>query len=433
VLWLTRTSSRPWLALAASVLVCAGVWRWAGSILVPANTSKVLAAHRPIGNNSDLYPRWLGARELLLHGRDPYNPQITREIQTGFYGRPLDRANPSDPKAEESFVYPLYVVFLLAPTVTLPFPVVAELFRWILLFSIALSVPLWAYATGFRIRWPVVACGMLLAVGSYPAIEEYSQQNLTAFVILFLAVAAAAVMRNKLILSGFFLALATVKPDVTLLVVFWFLLWAAARRERWRLIWAFAGSMAILVAGAQAISPGWIMRFLAAVREYPGYGTDPSLLQVLFPRVLADLLLAALVVVLCVVCWRARKAAADTAVFRWALALVTASTLVLIPKLAPYNQLLLIPALLVLFRYRGQSHGILPRAFTKGAFACQIWQWSAALGLSILSFLVSPQRLLGVAQLPMYTLLALPPLTLAGILTTIATHGTSLRGARDRG
>jgi hypothetical protein len=153
----------------------------------------------------------------------------------------------------------------------------------------------------------------------------------------------------------------------------------------------------------------------------------------LFPRVLADLLLAALVVVLCVVCWWARKAAADTAVFRWALALVTASTLVLIPKLAPYNQLLLIPALLVLFRYHGQAHGILPRAFTKGAFACQIWQWSAALGLSILSFMVSPQRLLGVAQLPMYTLLALPPLTLAGILTTIATHGTSLRGARDRG
>src|SRR5678816_4711785 len=25
------------------------------------------------GNGSDLYPRWLGARELFLHGKDPYS------------------------------------------------------------------------------------------------------------------------------------------------------------------------------------------------------------------------------------------------------------------------------------------------------------------------------------------------------------------------
>src|ERR1700727_2985905 len=30
---------------------------------------------------SDLFPRWLGARELLLNGRDPYSPEITKEIQ----------------------------------------------------------------------------------------------------------------------------------------------------------------------------------------------------------------------------------------------------------------------------------------------------------------------------------------------------------------
>ncbi|MGA7381304.1 MAG: hypothetical protein WBX03_10670, partial [Terriglobales bacterium] len=177
--------------MAASVLVCVGVWHWAETILVPANTAKVIAAHRPIGNNSDLYARWLGARELLLHGRDPYSPEVTREIQTGFYGRPLDPANPSDPREQESFVYPLYVVFLLAPTVSLPFPMVAEAFRWILLVCIALSVPLWMYAVKIRAQWSAVVCGMLLTVGSFPSIEEYSQQNLTALMVLFLAAAAA--------------------------------------------------------------------------------------------------------------------------------------------------------------------------------------------------------------------------------------------------
>ncbi len=407
------------------MLVCVGVWHWAQTILVPANTAKVIAAHRPIGNNSDLYARWLGARELLLHGRDPYSPQVTREIQTGFYGRPLDPANPSDPREQESFVYPLYVVFLLAPTVHLPFPVVAEIFRWILLVCIALSVPLWMCAVGFRAQWPVVVSAMLLAVGSNPAIAEYSQQNLTALVVLFLAAAVASVMRNKLMLGGFFLALATSKPDITIPVVLWLLAWAAWRRERRRLIWAFAASMSILLAGAQAISPGWMGRFLAAVREYPSYGTDPSILQVLLPRVVATLLSAALVVCVCAVCWRWRKAASDSDGFGWMLAVVTAVTLVAIPKLAAYNQLLLIPALLVLLRHRGQATGLFARAFTKGAFACQIWQWSAALVLSILSLLVTPQRVFGLAQLPLYTWLALSPLTLVAILTSIAMRGAS--------
>jgi hypothetical protein len=424
--------NRSWLALAASVMICTGVWYWAQAVLVPSNTAKVLAAHRPIGNNSDLYPRWLGARELLLHDRDPYSPQVTSEIQTGFYGRPLDPANPSDPTAQESFVYPLYVVFLLAPTVTLPFPVVVGLFRWIFLLSIALSVPLWMYVVGMRARWPIVASGILLAVGSYPAIEEYSQQNMTALVVLFLAVAAAATVRNKLVGGGFFLALATSKPDMTIPVIFWLLLWAAARRERWRLIWAFSGSMAILLTSAQAISPGWMWRFFAAIHDYPRYGADPTALRVLFPRVAADLLWALLAAFVVVVCWRSRKAEADSDAFGWTLGLVTAATLVMIPKLAAYNQLLLIPALLVLLRHRGQATGILARAFTKGAFACQIWQWSAALVLSLVSLLATPQRLLRIAQLPMYTLLALPLLTLLGLLTTIAAHELWSDKARAR-
>src|ERR1700683_3354014 len=136
--------------LLASLTIAFGVWRWAVTVLAPANAETVLAAGRPIGNNSDLYPRWLGARELLVHGRDPYSPAVTREIQTGFYGRPLNSQNPSDPTDQVAFAYPLYVAYLLTPTLTLPFRTVMETFRWFLLLTIACSVPLWMYAIGFR-------------------------------------------------------------------------------------------------------------------------------------------------------------------------------------------------------------------------------------------------------------------------------------------
>src|ERR1700683_986511 len=36
---------------------------------------------------TDLYPRWYGARELLLHHRDPYSADVTREIQLAYEGR----------------------------------------------------------------------------------------------------------------------------------------------------------------------------------------------------------------------------------------------------------------------------------------------------------------------------------------------------------
>jgi hypothetical protein len=344
---------------------------------------------------------------------------VDREIQTGFYGRPLNPQNPSDPKARESFVYPVYVAFLLSPTVNLPFGRVAAIFRWLLLIAIAFSVPLWACAVGLRRSGPIVFSAMLLAISSYPAFEEYSQQNLAALVIFFLAAASAATVRNRLALSGFLLALATVKPDVTGPMILWFLLWAAAEwKHRSQLVWSFTGTMAALLAGAEIVSPHWIGRFAAALRDYPAYGTDPSILHVLLPSLLGNLAEVSLMVTLLIVCWRRRFAAPGSRHFGVALAWVGSVTLVLLPKLAAYNQLLLIPAFLVLMirRDRTEMLGIFPRALVKGVFACQVWQWLSAVVLCVVALVTPVERLRAAAEAPLYTLLALPLVTLLAIL-----------------
>jgi len=117
---LTNRLTLQWSVQAASVLVCCGFWCWASTILVPSNVVFVKTKRIPIGNNSDLYPRWLGAREALLHNRDPYSAAVTREIQLGFYGRQIDPNNPSDPKDQ---------VFLFWPTTALPFHTVLRMFQ----------------------------------------------------------------------------------------------------------------------------------------------------------------------------------------------------------------------------------------------------------------------------------------------------------------
>ncbi len=421
---------RSWLLLAASLLVCFSVWRWAETLLVPSNTFFAQAKKIPIGNNSDLYPRWLGAREALLHHRDPYSKEVTREIQLGFYGRPLDPNNPSDPKDQVAFAYPLYVIFLLAPTVDLPLQTVLEMFRWLGLLSLALCVPLWMYAVGFRTSLRFRVSGMVLALSTSAAISEYFQQNLATLVVFMLAAAAAATVRRWLVLAGFLLALSTIKPQISGPFIFFFMLWTIARwGERQPIVWSFLGSFLALVLAANGVSPGWVGRFLRAIWEYNQYAADPSILQVLLPAWLARMVTAALVAALVLYCWRWRKAAAGSEHFGWALAWVATVTLAVIPKLAAYNQPLLIPALLVLLAHREAifKAGVFPRALTKGAMACLLWQWGTAIILAFSSFLVGASRVRIAAGVPEYTLLALSPLTLLAVVAATFSLGSPSR------
>ena len=101
----------PLFQLLAALLCAVSMWIFVQRVVVMYQISDAAATGRPRGNLSDLYPRWLGARELLLRGRDPYSLAVTREIQAGYYGRPLDPSRPSDPKDQQAFAYPVYVVF----------------------------------------------------------------------------------------------------------------------------------------------------------------------------------------------------------------------------------------------------------------------------------------------------------------------------------
>ena len=131
------------------------MWFYVQWVLVPYQKADAAAHGRPRGNLSDLYPRWLGTRELLLHHRDPYSSEVTREIQIGYYGRPLDPGRIDDPrfnepKDQQGFAYPLHVIFLLAPTIGLPFPVVQTGFRWLLVILTLASVLLWLRVVRWR-------------------------------------------------------------------------------------------------------------------------------------------------------------------------------------------------------------------------------------------------------------------------------------------
>ncbi len=169
-----RLSDKVKVALAIVAAGC--MWFYVQRILIGYQVSEAALHDRPRGNLSDLYPRWLGARELLHHHRDPYSAEVTREIQAGYYGRAIDPNRPYDPKDEQRFAYPVYVVFLLAPIVELPYSIVKPAFFWLLIMLTGFSVFWWLRALGWKLRGSDLLVILLLALGSFPAAQGLKLQ-----------------------------------------------------------------------------------------------------------------------------------------------------------------------------------------------------------------------------------------------------------------
>ncbi len=355
------------LALVAS----ASTWFYVNRILRVQQIADAAAHSRPRGNLSDLYPRWLGARELLLHGRNPYSAEITREIQRGYYGRPLDPTLPNDPKDQQGFAYPAYVVFLLAPTVKLPFDTLQTGFRWSLVLLAAGSVLLWLSL--LRWRPSVGAAGILIALtlGWWPMVQGIKLQQLTLVVAGLLAACGACLAGGWLLLAGALLALATIKPQLTWPLVLWLLVWAASDwRSRRRFLFGFGFVMVLLLGGAQLLLPGWLGMFVEAIRRYHQYTQNQSVLVWLFGSI-AGHGLEVVSVGLCAFCiWPIRRESAASLAFGRAFSLVLALTVLVVPMFAPYNQVLLMPAILALLQSEALRDAVLPAIRLARAVGC---------------------------------------------------------------
>ncbi|MBZ5685179.1 MAG: DUF2029 domain-containing protein [Acidobacteriia bacterium] len=337
-----------------ALLLSASMWIWVQSIAVPHQMAKSAERGAPRGNLSDLYPRWLGARELLVHHRDPYTAEITREIQIGYYGRPLDPTRPNDPIDQQGFAYPIYVVLMLAPTVMLPFPTVHRIVFWLFVVLTTMSVPLWLGTLRWRLSRSAMVTAILLALGSFPAIQGLRLQQLTVLVVALIAGSMYAITHRRFALAGILLAMASIKPQLVFLLILWLCIWLLGNwRERQRVLWSLVVSMAVLVVAGELLLPGWITEFRAAMKDYYHYtGGGNSLLNGFLPPIWARVASVVLVGMVLFFAWRNRHASEETPAFQWLLCFTLATTLLVIPMFAPYNQLLLLPGVMMALRTR---------------------------------------------------------------------------------
>lgn len=416
------------LALGLGVVASASTWFYMDYILRAQQVADAAAHDRPRGNLSDLYPRWLGARELLLRGRNPYSEDITREIQRGYYGRPLDHARLEDPKDQQGFAYPVYVVFLLAPSVNLPFEAVETGFRWLLVSLAVVSVLLWLRVVRWKISPGYALVLAILALGWLPMVQGIKLQQLSLLVAALLAASCACLCRNWLLLGGGLLALATIKPQLAWPLVGWLVVWAFSDwRTRKPFLLGFASMMGLLLVGAKFVLPGWLRMFIEAIGQYHRYTQNQSVMVWMFGSIAGRVFEVACVAACAALVWRARREPAQSPEFGRATALVLALTVVIVPMFAPYNQVLLLPAILVLVEVASSGAPLLPAFRLAGIIGLLLLlgPWMATIALTLIYPWMAADLRRHLWPMPFYSNFMLPIFIFGLATLNHWTHGQS--------
>jgi hypothetical protein len=265
-----------WLILAVLLMVLIAAESFA---LHTVFTSKFVGAN-------DFFVRWLGGREYLLHGTNPFDHSIAEKAQRAMFGR---LAQPGD-KDQAYFAYPLYTLYFVLPLSLLPYAwaqaVWMTLLQFMLLGLTVLAIRLAHWRPPPWLFWFSVFWGIFFYNGARAIILG----QFSILVGLALLLALWAIQNHRYGWAGVLLSLTTIKPQMVFLVLIFLLVWALVQ-QHWSLIVSFGSSMLVLVASSMVLVPTWPLDFVknaVAYTDYVAFGTPlENLLHYLLPAAIA--------------------------------------------------------------------------------------------------------------------------------------------------
>src|SRR5215831_16232866 len=399
-------SSRRFAALAFGLaLLGAGSMAYYHLGLFVARAAQVRAAKDLAGGYSfgnDFYQIWLSSRDWRLEHRDPYSDEMTRRIQIGLYGRPLDPHRLTDPLDRRGFPYPAFANLLFWPTAEFPFAAVCIVVFVILVGLTFATTWLWMLAMGWDPGWFWSLAVTVLFVCSYPILEGLYAGQVGLLVDFLLAASLLALQRGRLLLSGVLMALTTIKPQVTVLSVLYLAIWCCHEWPKRRaFLMGFVATGTWLVGGALVVWPRWIQTWMQVVVQYHGYTPPPLIVEVLHNLVgsrlagpAALVLTVAMVASAAVLAWLNRGAEWGSVEFWFTLSLLFAITTIgILPGQAVYDHGILLPGVfLLLSRWRELATNWVLRAILLIGVCILVWPWIAAAGILLVRPLLSEQQ-----------------------------------------
>jgi hypothetical protein len=231
----------------------------------------------------DFLIRWLPGRLVLFEGyQNPYSLEATQQIQYFRFGR---LAQPGEMPG--LYLYPYYTIFITLPFLLIEdFTIARSAWMTALQLSHIMIIVITLQLAAFRPKPRTAILMLALGLVSAHLIQPIIDGNPSSLAALFLFLSIYCLSRQKDIAAGFFLALATFKPQMTVVFFAFALLWAFSHR-RWRLIVAALAGVAVLMGLSFACYPAWLSAFVHQVLVYgevASPNTPATILQTYFPQ-----------------------------------------------------------------------------------------------------------------------------------------------------
>lgn len=307
-------------------------------------TSKVPGAN-------DFYPRWRGAQLFWQEGVDPYSQAATEAIQRDMYGGRLAY----ETEDQVLFVYPFYVVFFLRPLINIEYAWVQAIWLVLVQFSLLAAVILNLKLFEWKMPPWLLAFTLLWAVIFYNSTRTIILGQFAGLLYLWIVGILLALKYEHDVLAGLLIALTTIKPQMSYLLIPALLIWALGQR-RWRFIGSSFVSMVLLLGFSFLLQPNWLFSFIDQVLNYPGYTVTGSPLWVITGFYLPELgkpveylMIAGLLIYLF---WNWRwlpKVAANSSIFYFVIGLTLIVTNMIVIRTATTNYIIMyIPLFMIL-------------------------------------------------------------------------------------
>ncbi len=314
------------------------------------------AVQNPGGN--DFLPRYVGTRLFLKQGLSPYSNKTTREIQKQTYGRGARVG-----EDQNLFVYPFYSIVVFAPFATVEdYNLARAMWMTILEISLGLLTVLGISLSQWKVPVYLFAILLLFSILWYHGLRPVINGNASVVCALFIALAFICIRAEQDFFAGLLLALASIKPQIVVLLIPFVLLWAVSQR-RWALFWSILASLGFLVAVTSLLLPNWIVQNVQQMLSYPEYtlpGSPGAIFASFFPGIGRQLgwVLTILMVALLVVEWWAALGK-EFRWFLWAAYFTLAVTNLIGVRTATENYIVLLPGLILVFSVWDERWGIL--------------------------------------------------------------------------
>ena len=231
---------------------------------------------------NDFFVRWLGGREYLLHGTNPFDQSVAEKAQIAMFGR---LAQPGD-KDEAYFAYPLYTLYFYWPLSLIPYAWAQAIWMTLLQFMLLAITILSIWLARWRPPTWLFFLTVFWGIFFYNGARAIILGQFSILVGLALLLALWAIEKERYAWAGVFLSITTIKPQMVFLVLVFLLLWALVR-HRWRLLISFGVSMLALMVSSMALVPTWPLDFVnnaIAYSDYVAFGTPlENLLQFFLP------------------------------------------------------------------------------------------------------------------------------------------------------